>query len=308
MDLNTLVLVSLIVIILICYTYVVRYSRIALSNINTVYVSDRIPKKIWLYWNTPIRDSPKIVKICIHLFQKLNPQFECIVMNQDTYRNFVKDDRVIHILDGDYKQIYKSDLLRWYLMYEYGGIYADASILPFCSFEWIIDLMNHTNKQVCLYKNQHHTTNNLQPVYEEWLIVSEPRSRVAEIVYNNFARLLEMGVEKSYKYLRNQSTDYQNFSTHGSYHLIYFLMIHLFSTENLHKDIYGLGCNYHSYPCIYIGGRPNVGEIFYNRLSRTRCIIFASKNKFVKLTAYNREYLKTIDYPKKNTLLDYLLT
>ena len=68
--------------------------KVSTEDLTNVYESDIIPKTIWLYWDTPLRESPKIVQICVSLIQKLNPSFKCHVLNQRTYRNYVHDERI----------------------------------------------------------------------------------------------------------------------------------------------------------------------------------------------------------------------
>jgi hypothetical protein len=286
--------------------------KVSTADLTTVYESDIIPKTIWLYWDTALHEAPKIVQICVSLIQKLNPSFTCHVLNQRTYRNYVRDERISRILGGDIAQNYKSDLLRWYLMYEYGGIYLDASVLPFRSFEWVIDAIQKSGKELCLYKNNDHTSNPREPVYESWFIASSPKNRISGIMFQEFASLLEMGVEAGYRTLRETNTDYQHFASHGSYHLVYFAMMYLFSKHNLHSEIHGLGCDVNSYPCKflngYIVGAAPYHEVFEDIMTTEECQHFAVKHKFVKLTSYNREYLKKNDYPKRGTMLDYLLS
>lgn len=308
MEVILLCVIIVIFVLYICSSILKTPDKVSTADLTKVYESSIIPKTIWLYWDTPLHEAPKIVQICVSLIQKLNPSFKCHVLNQRTYRNYVHDERISRILSGDIAQNYKSDLLRWYLMYEYGGIYLDASVLPFRSFEWVIDAIRKSGKALCLYKNNEHTSNPREPVYESWFIASSPKNRISGIMFQEFASLLEMGVEEGYRTLRETNTDYQHFANHGSYHLVYFTMIHLFAKHHLHPEIQGLSCDVNRYPCTFMIGVAPYHEVFEDIMTTEECQQFAVKHKFVKLTSYNREYLKQNDYPKRGTMLDYLLS
>jgi hypothetical protein len=308
MEVILLCVIIVIFVLYICSSILKTPDKVSTADLTKVYESSIIPKTIWLYWDTPLHEAPKIVQICVSLIQKLNPSFKCHVLNQRTYRNYVHDERISKLLDGDIAQNYKSDLLRWYLMYEYGGIYLDASVLPFRSFEWVIDAIQKSGKELCLYKNHDHTSNPREPVYESWFIASSPKNRISGVMFREFASLLEMGVEAGYRFLRETNTDYQHFANHGSYHLVYFTMIYLFAKHHLHSEIHGLGCDVNRYPCTFMIGVAPYHEVFKDIMTTEECQHFAVKHKFVKLTSYNREYLKKNDYPKRGTMLYYLLS
>lgn len=279
-----------------------------ISDLNQIYTSYTFPKNIWIYWNTPIETAPKIVQTCVYLIQKLNPQFTVNILNEKNYTRYVTDERVIHYVKSDLKPNYKSDLLRWYLIYTYGGLYVDASVLPFCSFEWIVNEMNVSGKSLLLYNNFLHTNKRLEPLYETWLIAGLPRNDISRTVYTEFLKCLDEGVDESYnRLISDESVDYQNFWMHGSYHLIYFLMINVFSKYNLHSQIKSLPCSYDSYPCMGLGGNHDYNAIFKKQTSFKEFQIFARENRFTKLASYNRIQVDKYDYPIPNTIMYYLI-
>lgn len=282
--------------------------RKANNTLAKIYTSKDFPKQIWIYWNSPIDTAPKIVQTCVHLIQKLNPHFQVNILNENNYTDYVKDKRVIYHMKSDLKHNYKSDLLRWYLIYTYGGLYVDASVLPFCSFEWIVNEMNVSGKSLLLYNNVHHTRKRLEPVFETWLIAGVPGNDISRLVYTEFLKCLDEGVNQSFhRLVSDDSVDYQNFANHGPYHLIYFLMIQLFSKYNLHSQIKSLRCSYDSYPCLPIGGSTNFKKVFKQPTSYKEFQRFAYSHRFAKLTAYNRKYLEQYKYPLPRTIIHYLM-
>tara|TARA_Y100000389_G_scaffold145202_1_gene143687 strand:- start:10744 stop:12498 length:1755 start_codon:yes stop_codon:yes gene_type:complete len=267
----------------------------------------KIPKIIWIYWHEPIEKAPEIVQICIKIVKKLNYDYEINILNQYNYKNFVNDKSIINIMDSNLQNYHKADLLRLYLVYTYGGIYMDASIILFQSFDWLLN-----TKEVFMYKNIQHTTIYTEPIFENWLIVSVKGNSIIKLLMDTFYNSLINGIEKSYIEYINKNTNYQNFYNsrikHGPYHLFYFVMIHTLSKNNLHDKIEYLDCNYNKYPCNTFHNNKNLEDLFLKEYSENEYTEIVKNNKFVKLVGTNREYIikNNIKY-KKNSLIDYLL-
>ena len=204
---------------------------------------------------------------------------------------------------------YKSDFLRLYLIYEYGGIYVDASILPFQSFEWIIDLMNKSDKHILFYKNTQHTTDKYRPVCESWLIATNINNPIIKNLLEDFKNALKEGVMHSYKRLiSDTNVNYQNFISHGPYHLVYFVMINTLTKNNLHDKIEYLDCSYSSYPCQTFTNNYKINELFLQKFTDKEFLQFCYENKFVKLTNYNRKYIKESNiHPIQTSIIGHLL-
>ena len=54
--------------------------------------------------------------------------------------------KLLNILNSEEKPHYKSDLIRLYLIYNYGGIYLDASVCLFTPLDWVLEKINNKNK------------------------------------------------------------------------------------------------------------------------------------------------------------------
>ncbi|MDR0942685.1 MAG: capsular polysaccharide synthesis protein [Holosporales bacterium] len=96
--------------------------------------SNKHPNKIWVFWDTEIEDiadpqARKIVKICLESIKKHSRGLEIIVLNDNTVKNYV--DIPKHIWDkyknGIISKQHFSDVVRVYLLWNYGGIWMDAS-------------------------------------------------------------------------------------------------------------------------------------------------------------------------------------
>ena len=278
-------------------------------DLNAIYESKKIPKIIWMYWNDPIEKAPEIVQMCVNLITKFNKDFKIYLLNENSYKEYVQDEEIIKIMNSKLNHNYKSDLLRLYLVYNYGGIYIDSSTLPFQSFEWIIDLMNKSPKDLLMYKNNHHTTDKNKPICESWMIVSTKNNPIIKIIMDNFKLSLQNGIIKSYKSLiKDNTVDYQRFITHGPYHLVYFVIINTLQKYNLHDKIEYLDCSYNSFPCYGFYDTFRINEIFLKKYNDKDFNKFRENNKFLKLINNNRKYIEYYSIkPNQGSIVDRLL-
>lgn len=89
-------------------------------------------KTIWMYWNTPLADAPEVVRLGYKSWVLLNPEYKVVLLNDQTlveqlgfYFNAVFDISKIRLTLAN-----KADLLRTYLLSQYGGVWVDAT--SFC--------------------------------------------------------------------------------------------------------------------------------------------------------------------------------
>lgn len=184
-----------------------------------------IPKKIWTIWHTKESEAPEMIKKCYKYMKKMCIDYELNHVNFQNYKNWVNDDRIINIIENPNIIVTaKSDLLRIYLVNKYGGIYLDSSILLLDSLDWIIT----KNVDLIMFKNSNHTTQNDKPVLENWFIASRPNQIFNKLVMDHYIKFLNSSnITKDFNELKNmKGIDYQRFSTHGIYHLIYFIYIY----------------------------------------------------------------------------------
>ena len=281
---------------------------ILLSNNNKKSTIKSIPRIIWIYWNDELIDAPDIVQLCVNLIKKFNTNCKINILNDNNYKNYVKDQNVIDIMNKNIMNMYKSDVLRLYLIYNYGGLYVDASLLPFQSFEWIFNIMEKSNKKLFLYKNTNHTRNNKKPIFENWMIMSEEKNYIIKLILNKLIQSINNGITKSYNELKKDNIDYQGFTIHSEYHLTYFIIINLFEKNKLHNQIEYLNCTHDDYPCKLFFSNEKLKDLYEKKLSFNEFKIFSKKNKFLKLTSYNRNFIKKQKLqPEKNSIMYYLL-
>lgn len=105
----------------------------ALAQIsNGIELSDDllIDKKIWIYWDKGIEAAPDVVKVALASWQKLNPDFEVIFLDEEKIQNYFDFKSLFYNLTIDVGVAGKSDLIRTYLLSRFGGVWVDST--TFC--------------------------------------------------------------------------------------------------------------------------------------------------------------------------------
>ena len=123
----------------------VTYSKLkkgVYDNIDKVENSDvdLLNNVIWTVWWQGEENAPEIVKMCINSMRKHCNGHKVIVLDEKNYKDYVKLPEIIEqrynegkIDTTDLKKITLdqtkiSDIVRTYLLYNYGGIWADATM------------------------------------------------------------------------------------------------------------------------------------------------------------------------------------
>ncbi|WP_151731065.1 capsular polysaccharide synthesis protein [Acinetobacter junii] len=127
-----------------------------------------VPKIIWLYWDN--KELPKIVQICIESIRKHCLGYKINVLTPETLDNYIDLPPIV----ADVEPANIADLIRLMLLEKYGGIWMDASIFLTESLNWILDKMD--TQDAFLFYSDECTTNNQNPISENWLIVAPEKS------------------------------------------------------------------------------------------------------------------------------------
>lgn len=102
----------------------------------------KIPRTIYFLWWQGIDQAPLVVRRCLESWQKQNPGWKLVVLDQNNVADYVR-------LDVPYKKLanldkcHLADLIRVYLLAAYGGVWTDATV--YCNRpldEWLHECMN----------------------------------------------------------------------------------------------------------------------------------------------------------------------
>lgn len=98
-----------------------------------------IPKTIWFLWYQGLAEAPLVVKKCYESWQKYNPDWEVIFLDENNLKDYITPSLPPEKLSQLSKN-HQSDLLRVELLAKYGGVWVDATCL--CQVpldEWLED-------------------------------------------------------------------------------------------------------------------------------------------------------------------------
>ena len=87
-------------------------------------------KIIWQYWHQGLEQTPEIINKCFESIKKYHPDYDIRILTFDTIKNYIEIPQKYYDLLEQKKipiAIF-SDVLRLYLLSEYGGIWIDSTI------------------------------------------------------------------------------------------------------------------------------------------------------------------------------------
>lgn len=155
-----------------------------LLSFNPQEVDAVLPKKIWVYWEGK---CPKLVKKCLAKIKQQHVDYEFFILNHENITQFCDIDWT------KFKKItpqQKADLIRFHLMYVYGGIWLDASILLYEHLDWIQGLLTKTKTQSFAFYRAKNTTQQDYPVLENWLLAAVPQQKFFKMWFDELAQAI----------------------------------------------------------------------------------------------------------------------
>ena len=85
-----------------------------------------IPKTIWMMWLQGLDNAPYIVQKCYASWQKLNPDWNIVFLDESNYRDYVDIQKTLDT-DNKIEVQAKANLIRIQLLAKYGGVWIDAT-------------------------------------------------------------------------------------------------------------------------------------------------------------------------------------
>lgn len=109
-----------------------KYNSFLIEFLNKpTFLSQNNDNIIWSFWWQGEENAPDIVKLCFASMEKNKGNFRLIIINQNNFDQYMQLPE--YILDGvktnKIDLTHFSDLVRVYLLFTYGGIWLDSTIL-----------------------------------------------------------------------------------------------------------------------------------------------------------------------------------
>lgn len=135
---------------------------------------ESIPKIIWTYWHEP--ELPSLLKKFINTWKKHNPDFKIIILNNKNIKTFLPtEDLDILNYKKNKTPTRFSDIVRYNILYKFGGIWSDISIICLKSYNSILKKMEHKNIE---YYGYLHNDNPIKDptLISSWFFACVPNS------------------------------------------------------------------------------------------------------------------------------------
>ena len=113
--------------------HVRKYVDAAVSAIDSAQIAgetSRDCKVIWQYWHQGVENAPLLIQKCFESVKKFHPDWEVKILSFDTIGEYVTlPEKYYDLLaKGKIPIAIFSDVLRLYLLREYGGLWIDSTI------------------------------------------------------------------------------------------------------------------------------------------------------------------------------------
>jgi mannosyltransferase OCH1-like enzyme len=152
---------------------------------------------------------PDSVTTLINQWKYLNPTWTINVLSKDTLSLYIKTSELPDgFYDGKESPQYSSDIVRIILLYKYGGVWVDSSIMLLKSLDWVLEEFNKTDIHYLGYYMPSFTTIKDKPIIESWFIASKPNTNFLKLVYKEMKGAF--GKRQEYVNRVRKTVDLQN--------------------------------------------------------------------------------------------------
>jgi hypothetical protein len=167
--------------------YVIQNTRIV-ENMNE---NKKIPKIIWTFWDGDLTD---LITLCIDSWKRHNPNYEIIILNKENIHQYLPT------FNSDLKHAndirHYSDIVRIHILEKYGGIWSDASIICYDSYDWILDVQQENEVEFVGYWINDDLDDS--PVIENWFFAATPKSEIITDWKNELMKSQEYNSKDDY--------------------------------------------------------------------------------------------------------------
>ena len=193
--------------VMVMTTLVIFILWILLSRRSEKY-TDSIPKNIWTYWDS--EDLPDFVSKCIDKWRRLHPEWSVVVLNPKNLKDYLPETDVFKLKFADTKPR-QSDFVRLHILPKYGGVWADASVVPTRSWDWVIEEQKKNGSDFIGYYRQGATTRPEYPVIESWFFACPKGSNFVSKLRDEMLTMNSLKNEAEYKEnVKARGVDIQN--------------------------------------------------------------------------------------------------
>lgn len=86
-------------------------------------------KKIFMFWDSGVLNAPDIVKLSAYSYKEHNKNYEFTFLDKESLEEYFIYWDIFKLSSVKIKTAHKTDFIRSYLLYRYGGVWADATTI-----------------------------------------------------------------------------------------------------------------------------------------------------------------------------------
>ena len=172
------------------------------------FTSQGIPKTIWTYWDS--EELPDFVSKCIDKWRRLHSDWSIVVLNPKNLKDYLTETDIFKLKFADTKPR-QSDFVRLHILPKFGGVWADASVIPTRSWNWVIEEQKKKGSDFIGYYRQGATTKSEYPVIESWFFACPKGSNFVSKLRDEMMTMNSLENEADYKeHVKARGVDIQN--------------------------------------------------------------------------------------------------
>ena len=144
----------------------------------------RVPRIIWTYWDG--EDHGDIVKQCRKTWYKTGYQVR--VINRSNIKKWIPDVDIPNLKCVD-SPVRISEFVRLYVLYRYGGIWCDASLILTDDLTWVNEKFKNPDVQLFAF----HSEDKL--VIESWFLAAPQYSPLVKLWLDEFKNACDTSID-----------------------------------------------------------------------------------------------------------------
>lgn len=244
-----------------------------------------IPQQIWMYWES--ETLPAEVQIFVDKIVRENPGYQMTVINNRNLAHYLPDLQFTH---PDMRPSHKSDVIRLELLYRYGGIWMDATIILNRTLDALLAVNADSRYDLIAFYRAGSTHDMAYPVIESWFLAAPANNAFIGRWLHYFRPIVTLGAEAFFRQLLAQP-DYDTLVqgiTPPDYLVVYLAQQQALRESN-HYNLYLRKCE--ASALLY----QSLSEWRPVRLSRMLMVDRLPEvlPPLTKLTGFDRKYLAT---------------
>lgn len=174
----------------------------ALSHIQHLEIpAGDFTKTVWMYWDSGLDNAPEVVQLSYKSWVTQNPDYQVILLNEANISDILgfNFNDVFNCFTVDLKAAGKSDFLRIFLLYKFGGVWADATSFCLKPLDQWLDMENTP-----FFSFREKYSDDRQLV--SWFLAARQGAVIPK-------RLLEVAIEYLYQPHRKQKLEIRGLNT-----------------------------------------------------------------------------------------------